>query len=143
VTDPRGAQTARTRAVVTQYLEALNAHDPDRIVACVTPDYYNEHTSTPGTSVRGRDAYRARLPEFLAQFRDLHYEVEDVIVEDDRAAVPYTMSFRYVSDADAAHDVTIRGMFRFRVADDAIAHRVDYWDSHEFDRQVRADSRVG
>jgi ketosteroid isomerase-like protein len=124
-----------TRAAVERYLEALNAGDPDRIAGCVTEHFFNEHTSALGHSLRGRQAYRERLPSFLAQFADLHYEVEDVIVDDDRAAVPYTLRCRWQD----TRPVCIRGMFRFLVADGLIAHRVDYWDSAEFQRQVDAE----
>jgi steroid delta-isomerase-like uncharacterized protein len=129
---------ARTRATVERYLEALNRHDADAVAACVAENFFNEHTSALGHTLRGRAAYRERLDEFLGQFRDLHYEVEDWIVDDDRAAVPYTMSCTYLRDSDGEPaPVTIRGMFRFRVLDELIVHRVDYWDSNEFTRQVR------
>ena len=120
-----------TRRAVVRYLAALNRHDPDEIAACVTPDFFNEHTSSAGTSVRGRDAYRARLRSFLDEFTGLGYEIEDMIVEGDRAAVPYRMSFIY-----GGAPVRLRGVFRFRVAGELIAHRVDYWDGADFERQV-------
>ncbi|MFC0862289.1 nuclear transport factor 2 family protein [Sphaerimonospora cavernae] len=120
-----------TRQVVERYIQALNHHDPDAIAACVTPDFHNEHTSVAGTSLRGRDAYRERLPTFLGQFTDLRYEIEDLIVDGWRAAVPYRMSFHH-----DGRPVVIRGMFRFTVADGLIAHRVDYWDGADFARQT-------
>jgi steroid delta-isomerase-like uncharacterized protein len=124
-----------TRAVVERYLAALNRHDADAAADCVSEDFFNEHTSAAGTSVRGRAAYRERLPQFLARFRDLHYDIEEMIVDAGQAAVAYTMTGT-VDD----HSVVIRGMFRFRVAGDVIAHRVDYWDGSEFDRQLRAQT---
>jgi steroid delta-isomerase-like uncharacterized protein len=125
--------SGEARVVVERYLAALNRHDVDAVADCVSEGFFNEHTSAAGTSVRGRAAYRARLPEFFERFRDLHYEVEDVIVEDNRLAVPYTMTCT-VDD----HPVQIRGMFRFRVDGALIAHRVDYWDGTEFERQIGA-----
>jgi steroid delta-isomerase-like uncharacterized protein len=116
---------------VARYLDALNSGDPDRIAACVTEDFFNEHTSALGHSRHGRDAYRERLPSFLAEFAGLHYEVEDTVVEGERAAVAYTMSCRYQGSP-----VSVRGVFRFRVKDGLIAHRVDYWDSAAFMAQV-------
>jgi hypothetical protein len=32
--------------------------------------------------------------------------------------------------------ISIRGMFRFRTVDGLVAHRVDYWDGAEADRQI-------
>ncbi|MCG5217613.1 nuclear transport factor 2 family protein [Streptosporangium sp. KLBMP 9127] len=121
-----------TRQAVERYIAALNRHSPEEIAACVTPGFHNEHTSAAGVSLHGRDAYRERLGNFLTEFTDLSYEIEDLLVDGDRAAVPYRMTFRY-----GGAPVTIRGMFRFRVADGLVAHRVDYWDGAEFERQIR------
>jgi ketosteroid isomerase-like protein len=120
-----------TRAAVGRYLDALNSGDPDRIAACVTEDFFNEHTSALGHSRRGRDAYRERLPSFLAEFGGLHYEVEDTVVEGERAAVAYTMTCVYQGSP-----VSVRGVFRFHVQDGLVSHRVDYWDSAAFMAQV-------
>jgi predicted ester cyclase len=127
------ADTAATRAAVLAYLDALDSGDPDRIAACVTGDFHNEHTSALGHSLRGRDAYRERLPTFLGQFGGLRYEVEDLLVDGDRAAVAYRMTCRWRGDTAGT---PAGGMFRFRVAEGAIAHRVDYWDGTEFQRQI-------
>lgn len=125
-----------TAAAVTRYIAALNAGDVEAAAAAVSEDFHNEHTAALGNSLRGRDAYRQRLPHFLARFTGLHYDVEDLLVDGDRAAVAYTMTCKWLDDAGVPHPVTIRGMFRFRVVDGLIAHRVDYWDSAEFQRQV-------
>ena len=128
-----------TRGVVERYLDALNRHDAAAAIACVTDDFYNEHTSALGTSLRGRAAYAERLPAFLAQFRDLHYEIEDVIVDGARAAVPYRMTCNFEADGGEGVPVEIRGVFRFRVENGLIAHRVDYWDGTEFARQISGE----
>src|SRR3546814_21032147 len=83
-------------------------------------DFVNEHTSALGSSLRGRAAYGERLPRFLEEFRGLRYEVEDLIVSGERAAVPYTMSFTWTAPDGPALPVAIRGMFRFRVVDGRI-----------------------
>ena len=125
-----------THAVVERYLAALNDHDPDAVAACVAADFFNEHTSTRGTSRTGRDAYRAALPGFLERFAELHYAVEDILIDGERAAVAYRMTCDWIDDDGRRHPVSLRGMFRFRVADGVIVHRVDYWDGADFERQV-------
>lgn len=134
---------ASTRQVVLAYLDAINAGDAAAAVALVADDFFNEHTSSLGHSLRGRAAYAERLPRFLAEFDGLHYEVEDVIVDGDRAAVPYTMTFTWTAPDGAARPIAIRGLFRFRVADGRIAHRVDYWDGAEFQRQTATATATG
>jgi steroid delta-isomerase-like uncharacterized protein len=116
---------------VLDYIAALNSGDPDAIAACVTEDFVNEHTSAVGHSLQGRAAYRERLPRFLGEMQGLHYDVEDLIAEGDRCALPYTMRGTW-----CGHPFSIRGIFRIRVRDGLIAHRVDYWDSLEFMRQT-------
>lgn len=119
---------------MTAYLDALNRHDPDAVVACVTHDFVNEHTSGTGTSRYGRTEYRGALDGFLADFGELRYDVESAIVDGDRAAVPYRMSF--ILHTAGNRPVSVRGVFVFVVVDGLIAHRTDYWDSGEVQRQL-------
>jgi steroid delta-isomerase-like uncharacterized protein len=129
-----GLLLSSTREVVERYLTALNAHDPDAVAACVAEDFVNEHTSTMGHSRRGRAEYRRALDDFLADFGNLQYEIEQVLVDGAAAAVRYRMSFALRSAAGRA--VTVRGVFVFEVGDGLITHRVDYWDSGEVERQL-------
>jgi steroid delta-isomerase-like uncharacterized protein len=126
------AKVPDSRTVVEAYLVALGTADPDAIVAWVTADFWNEHTSALGTSSRGRSEYRARLPGFLGEFRDLSYDIEDMVSEADKVVVAYTMQARWRGE----RPIAIRGVFRFRVRDGLIAHRADYWDGSEFLRQT-------
>jgi ketosteroid isomerase-like protein len=133
-----------TRDVVLGYLGALNGGDPDAIAACVTEDFVNEHTSARGSSLTGRAAYLERLPGFLAAFAGLTYEVEDVLVDGDRAAVAYRMTALMQRDGAPAVPVDVRGVFRFRVRDGLVAARADYWDGEVVAAQIAAvDSRTG
>jgi steroid delta-isomerase-like uncharacterized protein len=129
-----GQLLSDTRAAVEAYLTALNAHDADAVVACVGEEFVNEHTSTMGHSRKGRAEYRAALDGFLAEFGDLHYAADQILVDGDAAAVPYVMTFRMRSAGD--RPVRIRGVFVFAVADGLIARRTDYWDSGEVQRQL-------
>jgi ketosteroid isomerase-like protein len=115
--------------VIRGYVAALNAGDVDAVVAHVTADFVSEHTSAIGESFTGRDEYRARLPKFFALLPECHYEIEDLVIDGDRAAVPYTLR---------AAAVVVRGVFLFTCRDGLIARRVDYWDSAEFLRQLDA-----
>jgi ketosteroid isomerase-like protein len=112
--------------VVRGYVSALNDGDVDAVLEHVAVDFVSEHTSALGESFTGRDEYRSRLPKFFALLPERHYEIEDVIVDGQRAAVPYTLRIAGVS---------IRGVFVFTFRDGLIARRVDYWDSAEFMRQ--------
>ena len=125
-------RTEETRRTSLTYIAALNAHDPDAIAACVTEDFVNEHASSMGQGAAGRAAYRERLPTFLADFEDLHYEPEAVIADGEQAAVPYTMTATWLGGSPMRHPIRLRGVFRFAVRDGLIARRTDYWDSADF-----------
>jgi ketosteroid isomerase-like protein len=119
------------RATVRAYLDALNRGDADDIAACVSENFINEHTSTLGETIVGREAYRNRVSQFLQTFAQRHYDTETMIVDGEEVAVPYRMSAIWRD-----RPFTIRGMFRFRVEQGHVVHRVDYWDSADFTRQV-------
>lgn len=123
-------QRLSTRQAVTAYLDALNAHDADRIAGCVSLDFVNEHTSTGGVSRIGRAEYRAALEGFLGEFADLHYEPEQVLVDGSRCAVPYRLTAVL-----QGRPLAVRGVFVF-VVDEAglISKRTDYWDSAQVQR---------
>jgi steroid delta-isomerase-like uncharacterized protein len=121
--------------VVTTYIEALNAHDPERIAALVTEDFFNEHTSARSTSLRGRAAYRERLEGFLGEMVDLRYEVERLVADGPSVAVAYRMTARWRHEG-LLRPFTLRGVFLFEVRDGLIAHRVDYRDGVDFEQQV-------
>ena len=116
---------------VIEYLAALSAHDVDRIVACVTDDFVNEHTSALGSTSTGRETYRGRLPSFLGQFDNLRYDVVDTIVEGERAAARYRMTAMFED-----HALDIPGVMLFMTRDGSIARRTDVWDSLTFLRQT-------
>lgn len=119
------------------YLAALSAADVERVLEHVDDDFHNEHTSSLGSSSRGRDEYRSRLPGFLDQFAGLHYEVVDTIVEGDRASVRYRLTANF-----DGHPLDIPGVMLFEVRDGRIARRTDVWDSLTFLRQTGAVTEV-
>jgi ketosteroid isomerase-like protein len=113
------------------YLDSFATGDPDRIAAHVSADFVNEHTAALGGGCVGIEEYRNRLPKFLASLPGLRYDVEEVVAEGDRVMAAYTMH-AIVND----RDIAIRGVMRFRVDDELIAKRVDYWDSLVFQTQA-------
>lgn len=125
-------------AVARAYLDAFGTGDADTIAAHVADDFVNEHTAALGAGCRGRDAYRVALGAFLADMVDLRYDVEDLVVDGDRAAAFYRMTARW----QGATPISVRGVQRLVVRDDLIVRRTDYWDSAVFllqaDDQARA-----
>jgi limonene-1,2-epoxide hydrolase len=115
----------------TAYLAAFATGDPAAVVSHVTDDFVNEHTAALGSGCTGRDEYASRVPGFLASMPGLRYEIEDVVADGQRVAVAYVLH-THVNE----RDVAVRGVMRFRVEGDLIAHRIDYWDSLVFQQQA-------
>lgn len=125
------------RQVAEGYLGAFVRADPDDIASRVTADFVNEHTAAIGRGCFGRDAYRQRLPGFLASFAGLRYEIEEVVIDGERVVVAYTMRARWQGDTP----IDVRGVQRLVVGDGLVARRVDYWDSLVFLLQVEPSLR--
>jgi len=120
--------SAETGRVVRSYLASFDGRDPDAIAAHVSDEFVNEHTAALGDGCVGRASYRRRLPAFLDDMQDLHYELEDLIVDGPRAAAAYTMHARWRGD----RPIAVRGVQRLRVVQGLITERVDYWDAADF-----------
>ena len=117
--------------VARGYLESFTRGDPDAVARWVTEDFVNEHTAALGSGCTGREEYARRVPGFLASMPGLRYEIEDVVADGDRVMAAYTLHTR-VND----RDIAVRGVMRFRIDGERVAHRTDYWDSLVFQRQA-------
>lgn len=117
--------------VCRAYLAAFGTGNPDSVTSLVTDDFVNEHTAALGGGCVGKAEYVRRVPGFLASMPGLRYDVEEVIAEGDRVAAAYTLH-AHVND----RDIAVRGVMRFRVEGELIAHRTDYWDSLVFKQQA-------
>ncbi|MEV0404355.1 ester cyclase [Actinoallomurus sp. NPDC050550] len=86
--------TSKAGIVHRFYEEMLNQQRPELAEELITPGMTTHAPEAP----RGPAAVR-RVDEFLrAGFSDLHYQVEDVISEGDKAAVRWTMTGTHDGD---------------------------------------------
>ena len=69
--------------------EALNEDDVDRALEALHPDaVWRESPELPGgDEFRGRAALQGFLRDFLAEWREFHQEIEELVVAGDRVAV--------------------------------------------------------
>ena len=117
--------------VCRAYLAAFATANPDAVTALVTDDFVNEHTAALGSGCVGKAEYASRVPGFLASMPGLRYYVEEVVADGPRVMAAYTLHTT-VND----RPIAVRGVMRFRVEGELIAHRVDYWDSLVFKQQA-------
>jgi ketosteroid isomerase-like protein len=117
--------------ICTSYLESFTTGDVDLIVSHVASDFVNEHTSALGSSCKGKDVYRSRLPGFISSMPKLSYVIEQIMSEGHHVWAAYTLRTTVNK-----HDIAIRGAMHFEVRDGLIVRRVDYWDSQIFKNQA-------
>ena len=55
-------------------------------------DYANYDPSTPGVCLKGREAFKALMKSYRDSFPDLRFDVDDVLVEGDRAVITWRAS---------------------------------------------------
>ncbi len=70
--------------------ERFNAHDVSDFDERIAPDFVN-HNAAPGTP-KGPEGQRQVIARLLEAFPDLHFEMEEVFVADNRVAILGWMS---------------------------------------------------
>ena len=126
-----GAAPMDNRDVALSYLNAFATGDPDTVASHVTDDFQNIQVGLLGTGCMGAEAYRKRLSGFLAAFTNLKYDVEELIVDGEKVAVAYAMTF-----TDANRPVKIQGVMIMTMKNGRIAVRSDYWDGLSYLKQT-------
>lgn len=119
------------RETALSYLASFASGDPDKIVSHVSTEFQNNQTGELGKSCAGREVYRERLSGFLDSFRNLRYEVEELVCEGERVAVTYRMR-----GEDDGKPIDIPGVMIITVVDGKITSRIDYWDGLSYLKQT-------
>lgn len=78
-------------AALQRETDAWNAHDADAVAACYAEDAELRDVALP-EPVRGREAVRAFVAEYLTAFSDFHVEGSEPIISGNRAAQEWTVT---------------------------------------------------
>jgi ketosteroid isomerase-like protein len=115
--------TASNAEIVRSYLNAFASGDPAVVVGHVTDDFENIQVGLLGKGCTGADVYAERLVGFLGAFTDLKYDIEELVVDGNKIAAAYKMTF-----TDNGQSMVIEGVMVITMRDGKIAVRKDYWD---------------
>ena len=121
----------KSRNVVVKFLESFSSGNPRVVVDHVTDDFKNRQMGLLANSFEGKQEYLTRLDLFLNKFKNLRYEIRNVISEDCNVVVEYTMHA-----TPEGYDICVNGVMLFVVHDSLISERSDYWDGLTYLRQV-------
>ena len=136
--------TRGLRTMLTQYIEAWNAHDVETITGYLTEDVVWQEPGTP-EPLTGRAAAAQSLRDTFAAFPDLHLPMEDlrVYVGEDtaHAATSYTMlgtmTGRLVLGfAPTGKAMRVTGSCLYELRDGKIARHTIIYDSVDAMQQL-------
>ncbi len=128
VSSPDGAHTTQ---FVVQLVEAWNSHDLERVVPFYAPDYVGEDVAQSAQQ-EGREGIRQTLTRYWSAFPDLHFTLDELIVQDDRVALVWTSrgthQGRLMNIPPTGRLLTMRGVSVLRLAGDRVHHALYIWD---------------
>ncbi len=118
---------ADTAAVARSYFERLtNQHDLDFIPTLFDPAIqFYDPAIVPGGHRSGHDGVHAFFSMFFTVFPDVHFAIEDLFTQDDRAAIRFTWTgthrARFLGIEITERHVTVPGIDIFHIVDGRIA----------------------
>jgi steroid delta-isomerase-like uncharacterized protein len=80
--------------ILTELLEAWNAHNAECVASFYSADYVGVDVSESGQQ-RGPEGVRHTVQRYLNAFSDLHLTQEETVVNDNRAAIKVTVRGTY------------------------------------------------
>jgi steroid delta-isomerase-like uncharacterized protein len=139
---PAASPSALPSPLLTEWLAAFNAGDPDRLLALYTDDALWEEVAI-GLEAQGQEQIRAHLERLFTAAPDITYEPMDAFVAGDHAVVEWVVTGTYQADFPglppaAGQPFTFRGASVFELADGEIRRYTEYWDAYTFLAQLGA-----
>ena len=127
-----------SKAIVRRAFEAWNAGDLDLFDEIWATDYVHHDPAEP--EVRGLEDYKRYVAYVHSRYPGLHFAVEDVLAEGDKAAARYTWQ---ITDSVGKEDrpptgkqVTVAGIAIYRLAGGRITEMWVNWDELGYYRQL-------
>ena len=125
--------------VVTELVEAWNAHNPERVAALYAQAYEGTDVGEADPQ-RGPEAVRQMVARYLSAFPDLEFMAQETIVQGRRAALMWKARGTHrgsLMNIPATNRPTeIRGMSVLTVEDGRITHETSIWDVAGFLRSI-------
>ena len=120
-----------TQQLAADLIAAWNAHDVEQVAAFYAPDYEGVDVAQPA-SRRGLDAVRNTLTRYLCAFPDLHFTPDEIVAQDNQAAVAWTARGTHqgvlMNIPPTGRAIQVRGVSFFTVRDGKIIRALHIWD---------------
>lgn len=134
--------SAANKAVVQRlYKEVWNQRKIDTIQEILSPSHALHDANSSGSSV-GPDAYKRQYFSFISAFPDLRFTIEDIIGEDDKIVVCWSVSGTHKGEfmgvAATNKKISVDGITINHVANGKIMDSYISWDALGLLRQIGA-----
>ena len=120
-----------TDQFLTEFIQAWNAHDIERVSAFYAQDY-EEIDVAQATPQRGRDSMRRQIACYLRAFPDLCVTLDRNVAQDHHIALFWTWSGThrgtFMNIPPSGRSVTVRGSSLLEVTDGQVRRGWRVWD---------------
>jgi steroid delta-isomerase-like uncharacterized protein len=124
---------------VNKFYQVYNEANPDLWEEAVSTDYVghvNSHT------IPGRDAGKGFVVGLIQAFPDIHYTVEDTLIQGDKVVTRWSATGTHTGDLygmpPTNKKANMLGITIFRIADGQIAELWNVWDQAGLMQQLNA-----
>jgi steroid delta-isomerase-like uncharacterized protein len=127
-----GSETAATNKALARafFDEVWNQGDEAAIDRYIAPNAAGNDADFGA----GREAFRAQWRKWRAAFPDLHFEVVDLVAEDDKVVTRWrltgTHSAEFLGIPATGRRIDVEGMSLDRIENGMIAEGCDGWDNY-------------
>lgn len=124
-------KVAHLAALAAEMTAAWNAHDPAAVAALCAEDYEGENVGEPAPHY-GPAGMAASVATYLTAFPDLHFAIEDVVIQGDRVVQVWRVTATHLGPLmkipPTGRRITITGASLLTYRGDQL-HRAKYiWD---------------
>ena len=127
------------KSIAKKYVDALNRHDVDAVVALCAPDFVN-HAAIP--EAQGAEGLRRILGKLIKAFPDQRHSLDDVIAEGNQVVCRTTMRGTHSGPLEfvrwptpaTGRSLTVKAIHVFRVENDKI---VEHWAEQDIGAMMR------
>jgi steroid delta-isomerase-like uncharacterized protein len=127
----------KNRDLVRQYLEIWNTGNLTNIEEIVSIDFIFHRV---GGDLKGHEALRQYIMVFRTAFPDLHFTVEEVIAERDKAVTHWMMTGTHKGElmgiAATDKQIKVTGTSITRIAGNKVIENSTFWDRLDLMQQL-------
>jgi steroid delta-isomerase-like uncharacterized protein len=117
--------------IVKQLIDCWNRHEMSAIMQLYAADFEGIDIAQSQT-YKGREGLQQMLGRYFDAFPDLHFDIEEVVIEGERAALSWTSRGTHLGKImnipPTGRTIKVRGMTLLKFADGQVQQAAFLWD---------------